>query len=367
MNNIKKARIVVFLCIVLLPLPVWTGGASDSFQHQVELDDEFRKATVEKIADLLNANYVYPELGEKMARHIRRQLEAGVYASIGRAIALARRLQADLRDICQDRHLRVVYDPDAAAALLKGGDEARQRQRRRSEEWRRQNYGFEKIERLAGNIGYLDLRFFADTEYARDTAAAAMALLAHSDALIIDLRFNGGGSPRMVQFLCSYFFGPEPVHLNSLYWRPSNRTDEFWTLKDLPGTRMPALELFILTSSRTFSGAEEFTYNLKNLERATVVGETTGGGAHPVNQKAVNDTLVIFIPVGRAINPVTKTNWEGVGIEPDVKASRADARAIGHLLALRKVAAKAEDSSWRRRLHGLIRQIERDLGAESKK
>jgi hypothetical protein len=367
MNNIKKARIVVFLFLVMLPWHARTGAASDGSPDQVELNVESRKAMVEKIAVLLNANYVYPEVGEKMARHIRRQLETGGYASIGRSTALARRLQAELRDICHDRHLRVVYDPAAAAALLKGGDEARQRQHRRSEEWRRQNYGFEKIERLAGNIGYLDLPFFADTEYARDTAAAAMALLAHSDALIIDLRFNGGGSPRMVQFLCSYFFGPEPVHLNSLYWRPTNHTDEFWTLKDLPGRRMPSVELFILTSSRTFSGAEEFTYNLKNLKRATVVGETTGGGAHPVNQRAVNDTLVIFIPVGRAINPITKTNWEGIGIEPDVIASREDARAIGHLLALQKVAAKTEDSSWRKRLNGLIRQIERDLGAESKK
>ncbi len=367
MNNIRKARIVIFLAVVLLPLSGGTGAVPDGSQDQVELDADSRKAIVEEIAVLLNANYVYPEVGEEMARYIRRQWETGAYGAIGRLYAFAGRLQSDLRGICRDRHLRVIYDPVAAVALLKGGDAARQRQRRRSEEWRRLNYGLEKVERMPGNIGYLDLRFFADPVYARDTAAAAMVLLAHCDALIIDLRQNGGGSPRMVQFLCSYFFGPEPVHLNSLYWRPTDHTDEFWTLKDLPGRRLPDIELFILTSTRTFSGAEEFTYNLKNLKRATVIGETTGGGAHPVNQKAVNDALVIVIPIGRAINPVTKTNWEGVGIEPDVKTTREDALATGHLLALQKVASKTGDESWRRQLNGLIRQIERDLAAISKK
>ncbi len=367
MNIIKKASTVALLFMVLLTLPSRGAAAPDSLRHQGKLDAQSRKAAVEKIAAILNANYVYPEVGEKMALHIRRLSEAGAYASIERASALAERLQADLRDICHDLHLRVVYDPLAAAALLEGGDAARRRQRLRNEQWRRQNYGFEKVERMAGNVGYLDLRFFADADYARDNAAGAMALLADSDAVIVDLRHNGGGSPRMVQFLCSYFFGPEPVHLNSLYWRPTDHTDEYWTLEELPGRRMPDVELFILTSPRTFSGAEEFTYNMKNLKRATIVGETTGGGAHPVNQRAVNDTLIISIPVGRAINPVTKTNWEGVGIEPDVKAAPADALATGHLLALRRVAAKTDDESWRRRLTGLIRQIERDLAAASKK
>ena len=171
----------------------------------------------------------------------------------------------------------------------------------------------------------------------------------------------------MVQFLCSYFFGRKPVHLNSLYWRPSGRTDEFWTLKDLPGKRMPDVDLFILTSRRTFSGAEEFTYHMKNLKRATIVGDTTGGGAHPVNMKAVNEAFVLVVPVGRAINPISKTNWEGVGVEPDVKISSEKALATAHLLALRQSQEKTSDEAWKQRLQRLILQIESDLSEDVKK
>jgi C-terminal processing protease CtpA/Prc len=328
------------------------------------MDDAAKKAVVDTIAELLEDNYVYPETGEEMGRHIRQRIEAGAYDSFTLPASLASRLQGDLREISHDLHLRVRYDPETAAALLRGGGDDAELHRRRLERERRVNFGFERIERLAGNVGYLDIRFFADTSYARDTAAAAMAVLAGSDAVIFDLRSNGGGSPRMVQFLCSYFFGPEPVHLNSLYWRPSDRTDEFWTLKELPGERYPDTDLYVLTSRRTFSGAEEFTYNMKNLKRATIVGETTGGGAHPVNQKPVNDLFVITIPVGRAINPISKTNWEGVGVEPDVEVSRADALANAHLIALKKIHERTENEDWKRQLQGYIRQIERDLAAK---
>ena len=352
------------LCIAFISLylaasawsQVQTGSSSAS-----TLDAAARESIVNSIAELLEKNYVYPEIGIKMGRHIQSQLAEGKYDRITRSAAYATSLMQDLREISHDKHLRVLCDPATAASLQRGGHGSAELHRQRVERERRMSYGFQKVERLAGNIGYLDLRFFADTSYAREAAAAAMGVLQGSDAVIFDLRSNGGGSPQMVQFLCSYFFGPEPVHLNSLYWRPSDRTDEFWTLKDLPGKRMPDVDLFILTSRRTFSGAEEFTYNMKNLKRATIVGETTGGGAHPVNMKAVNDTFVLFVPVGRAINPISQTNWEGVGVEPDVKVSSEKALATAHLMALRKSLAETQDEAWRQRLQSLIRRIESDL------
>ncbi len=360
---IKTCQKGFFLSIAILFIwaSVWAQVDSAPRRAQSSMDDAAKKAVVDTIAELLEDNYVYPETGEEMGRHIRQRWKAGEYSRFTMPASLASRLQSDLRDISHDLHLRVRYDPATAAALLRGGGDDAELHRRRVERERRINFGFERIERLAGNVGYLDLRFFADTAYARDTAAAAMGLLAGSDAVIFDLRSNGGGSPRMVQFLCSYFFGPEPVHLNSLYWRPSDRTDEFWTLEELPGKRFPDTDLYVLTSSRTFSGAEEFTYNMKNLKRATIVGETTGGGAHPVNQKPVNDQIVITIPVGRAINPISKTNWEGVGVEPDVAVSRDDALATAHLKALKKILERSTDADWKRQLQGYIRQIERDL------
>ena len=149
---------------------------------------------------------------------------------------------------------------------------------------RRENFYFERVERLDGNVGYLDFRQFVDARLAGATAVAAMNFLSNCDAIIIDLRQNGGGEPSMIQLLTSYFFD-EPKHINSFYVRYSDSIEQFWTQAYVPGKKMPDVPLYVLTSSYTFSGAEEFTYNLKNLKRATIIGETTGGGAHPVSDR----------------------------------------------------------------------------------
>jgi C-terminal processing protease CtpA/Prc len=154
---------------------------------------------------------------------------------------------------------------------------------------------------------------------AGDTTAAAMTFLASSDVVIFDMRQNGGGDPNMVAFITSYLFGPQPVHLNDFYNRRQNETRQSWTFPYVPGKRLSNKDIYILTSSRTFSGAEEFTYNLKHLKRATIVGEITGGGAHTVDTQRINDHFIIVVPSGRPINAVTKTDWEGIG-EPDVRA-----------------------------------------------
>ena len=180
---------------------------------------------------------------------------------------------------------------------------------------------------------------FADPEVCGPTATAAMNFLANVDALIVDLRDNGGGDPKMVAFVSSYLFSTR-THLNDLWTRKTSSTQEYWTL-EVPGKRLGGEKpVYVLTSKRTFSGAEEFTYNLKNLKRATIVGETTGGGAHPVSGHRVDEHFMIGVPFARAINPVSKTNWEGVGVEPDVKVSAADALSTAQKLAADKLAAK---------------------------
>ena len=222
------------------------------------------------------------------------------------------------------------------------------------------NYGFEKVERLAGNIGYLDLRGFMPAALARDTGAAAMNLLANSEALIFDLRNNGGGDPEMVAFLTSYLYGPTPVHLNDLYFRPADRTTEFWTLKEVPGRRMPDKDVYIVTSHRTFSAAEEFTYNLKNLKRATIVGENTGG-AHPGGPQKVNDHFAVWVPTGRAINPISKKDWEGDGVQPDVEVPAEKALKTAHLLALKKVTERTTDPMLKQRFERIAGDLAREL------
>jgi tetratricopeptide (TPR) repeat protein len=214
------------------------------------------------------------------------------------------------------------------------------------------NYGVARVEVLDGNIGLIDIRGFPPTEPARGTVTAALKVLENVDALIVDLRKNGGGNPDLIRYYCSYFF-PEKTHLNSLYWRQGNRTEEFWTLGSVEGKRRSDLPVFILTSSRTFSGGEEFAYNFKTRKRATLIGETTGGGANPGGFFRVSPLLGIFIPTGRAINPITKTNWEGTGVEPDIEVKAEE--ALDTCLPLAHEAAKKYAAAQR---NGLEQRLE---------
>jgi len=292
---------------------------------------------IDEAAAKLNEFYVFPETAKKMAEAMQSRLKSGVYDAITDGDNFANRLTSDLQAVSHDKHLRVNF---SAQVLPKGDPNANPTpspaavaQRRAQLE--RSNCAFEKVEWLAPNIGYLKFNGFADPEICAPTVTAAISFLAHVDALIIDLRDNGGGSPDMVAYICSYLFA-ERTHLNDLYNRKEDKTAEFWT-KDVPGSRIVGKPVFVLTSQRTFSGGEEFTYNLKNLKRATIIGETTGGGAHPVSGHRIDDHFMIGVPFARAINPITKTNWEGTGVEPDVKTPASEALEAAKKMALEQI------------------------------
>ena len=289
---------------------VTLGGDSDV--DTSPLTAEQRKVAIETMANELRAKYVFPKVGEKMAVSVESSLKNGDYKEIESAGEFAEVLTKQLREICKDKHLRVRPGGISAPRRMPG-----RRQR--------DNHGFVKVESLPGGVGYLKFNFFSGEESARDVASAAMNFLANSEALIIDLRENGGGSPGMVAYLTSYLF-EDRVHLNSIYSRPEDETREFWTQPDVPGRKLAeSAKVYVLTSSRTFSGAEEFSYNLQNLKRATIVGETTGGGAHPVMAVFLGKRFSMSMPFARAINPITNTNWEGVGVVPDVKVDAGQA------------------------------------------
>ncbi len=188
---------------------------------------------------------------------------------------------------------------------------------------------------------------FVPAATAGETAIAALTFLAYCDAIIIDLRQNGGGDPSQIQLISSYFF-PEPTHLNDIYTRAEDKMENFWTLPYVPGRKPLEADLYILTSKETFSGAEEFSYNMKNLKRATLIGETTGGGAHPTDEKVIQSKFILAVPSARAINPITKTNWEGTGVTPDIAVPAPQAFDKAYAMALEKLASKATNPDQKR-------------------
>ena len=313
MKNLLQLITVIFLITVMF--------VSTVLQAQ-DLSDEQKQETVNNIAQLLKDNYVFPEVGERCGLHIKSQLEEGYFNKVSDIKEFTELLTKELRSISKDKHMRVL--PDRRATGVQGTFNRfydRYKYIKRNAE---NNYGFRKIEILDGGIACIDLRGFADSPEAFDVAVLAMKLIKNSNAVIFDLRKNGGGSPEMIKFILSYFF-EKPTLINTIYWRDRDTTEEYWTNEKVDGTKLSDVPVFVLTSNRTFSGGEEFTYDIQTQKRGVIIGEVTGGGANPGAMFAAGNGINISIPTGTAINPVTNSNWEGVGVKPDIITSADDA------------------------------------------
>jgi len=304
------------------------------------LDAVTRRQVIDVAIEKLNGYYVFPEIAGKMAAAVRGRAERGEYDSVNSSRQFAEMLTNHFREVSKDKHLRVRFTsqtlPNRPAAQAPSGEE----RERMIRQMGRANFGFRKVEILDGNIGYLRLDGFYPAEFAGPAAQAAFQFLANVDALIIDLRWNGGGEPSTVALVASYILDGR-VHLNDIWERKSGTTEQYWTSESVPGRKLGKTPVWLLTSARTFSGGEEFAYNLKNLKRATLVGETTGGGAHPVSGHRINDHFLIGVPFARAINPITKANWEGTGVAPDIEAPAPEALSQARREALNQLIEKA--------------------------
>lgn len=332
----NQLRIALMLLAAALTLAIGLAAAAPAASPDTRLSDPDRAEIVRTVSEILNENYVFSDVAAKMSRLIENNLEAKKYDGLKTLGELTSQLTQDLRSVSHDLHLSV--DPLHEIAEEDSDEEAAIRARE-LDYLRRENYGFRKVEVLAGNIGYLKLTGFSDARVAGNTAVAAMNYLANCDALIIDLRENGGGEPSMIQLINSYFFA-EPQHLNSFYIRKGDKTQQFWTQARVPGPKLIDTPIYVLTSGNTFSAAEEFAYNLKNMKRATIVGETTGGGAHPVFPEHSREAMVtVMVPYGRAINPITGTNWEGTGVEPDINVPAEKALIAAEIEATKSLLA----------------------------
>lgn len=285
------------------------------------LNKEQKAAVIQNLNEILRQNYVFPDTASAMIKHIEDRLKQGWYDSLNRPGLLAAELTHDLWSVYHDGHLRVRYDPGLASSIG-NGNELSETDKTSTQQYNRElNFGFNKIEILNGNIGFFKLNMFAEVNNeSKEVVASAFRFLQHVKALIIDLRENGGGDPAMVQYICNYLF-PERTHLNDIYVPRDNTTGEYWTSPDSELTSLMKVPVYILTSKTTFSGAEEFAYDLQTQKRGIVVGETTGGGAHPVEPRAISNGFVVFVPFARAINPITKTNWEGKGVQPNFETT----------------------------------------------
>jgi C-terminal processing protease CtpA/Prc len=286
-------------------------------------------AALAKIID----GYVFADRAAELAAGIRRNSAEGAYDDLsGRA--LCEKVTEDLQAICQDKHLRLLWDDEAQEMEEEEGSNAGWLAMCHAE-----NYGVNRVERLADNIGYLELTLISEPDLGQRAFAAAMELVSGTRALVIDLRGNRGGSPAGVALWCSYLFPNGDVHVNDIYQRSTDLTRQFWTSGHVAGPRYLDRPVRVLTSSRTFSGGEELAYDLQALGRAVLIGETTRGGAHPTEYYQLTPHITVTVPNSRSINPVTGTNWEGIGVVPDIAVPAEEALELA-LTDLRKELAQ---------------------------
>jgi C-terminal processing protease CtpA/Prc len=307
--------------------------------HHDTVDAAERALVIGQVLDKLRDSYISEEAARRVEKEIRDRENAGGYDALSSAAQFTQALTRDLQAATGDKHL-IVRSTDEPIAAGQGG------------------CAFVNVGVLTGNIGYIKFNAFRPPEACGGIAAAAMSLVADCDALLIDLRDNTGGDPVMVAFMSSYFFGA-PVHLSDIYEREHRAAVESWTLPFVPGPKFVGKPVFILTSPRTFSGAEEFAYDLQMLKRALIVGETSGGGAHPAVSVRVGERYQVEVPVAQYVNPVSGKNWEGTGVGPDIVVREELAVQRAYRAALDDVIQRTTSS----RAHD---EIQRQIDALSK-
>ncbi|MFT3880771.1 MAG: S41 family peptidase [Gemmatales bacterium] len=316
-----------WLLVLLVLMSIHSPLASQQGQGEsVKITAEERGEAISAVAKAFDSHYVFPEVAVKVKATLEAEKNKGRYANIRTGPELARVLSVHLQEITKDRHIRVNYSskklPGPRPDMLPDPDtglSVEEKYERMLEMTRIDNAGYVKVERLPGNIGYIRQDGFVHPHANREPLEAAMAFVKNTDALILDLRYNIGGPSWTVRDVCSCFFADDkPVLLSTIKATRMGLTEEFWTDKEVPGPRYLDKPVFVLTSAYTSSGAEECAYNFQAQKRATIVGKTTADGPNPTSNVPAADHYLISIPTGQVINPVTKTNWIGVGVKPDL-------------------------------------------------
>ena len=330
---------IAAICIVAI------GSSAARAADTPRLDTNARKEVVEQLANALADSYAYEDIGQKMAQHLRAQQAAKTYDAIGSSEELAAALNADLHSIVPDKHLNVGL----------GGRPGPQRGPPRDS--LASNGAIRRAEILAGNVGYSKSTACPISSSRARRSPRRSTFLKNTDALILDLRGNGGGSPETCALYMSYLSEGAPYVLNTFRSR-GNQAEETRTtdLGDRAyGAKKP---VFALISARTFSGGEELAYDIQSFKRGVIVGEVSGGGANPGASVPLSHGFTVFLPTGYPVNPVTGTNWEGVGVKPDAATAPGLALLEAHRLAVNRLQAGATDPDMRAALQALGQGLE---------
>lgn len=301
------------------------------------------KVLVDSVERALNRIYIFPDKAALMIGAVKNSYKKGAYNKALTQHELGMLLQKDIQQAHKDKHLGIFFNPEFAKHLEKTPtpEELEERKKRQLNNARENNFAFQKIEILPGNIGYIRWDgFYEFTEEAKPTLDGALQFISNCKAVILDMRYNGGGSPDMVVAIQNYFFSTK-TRMNDIIDR-NNDTVKHWADPSKTAFQL-TMPVYILTSSNTFSGAEDFTYGLKHAGRGTVVGDTTGGGAHPTGSFSIGQGFVMYIPLARSFNIATRTDWEGTGVWPDVAVPAEQALTKAQFLIFTELLAKAKD------------------------
>lgn len=323
-------------------------------QQAPDLTEDLKKVTVESLAEKMEHEYVFPKLGAQVKALLLKNHSDGKYDEIKDGNAFAGALLEDVNTVIHDKHFMFWFSARRLEGEMKPGPEY---EAERRVLLRRHNGLVKEVKHLAGNIGLFKIDALLDPEHIVRPLSGAMKFLQETDAMIIDLRDNGGGVPEAVQLICSYFLQPAPILLETHYWKPTDEETEYWSLPKVDGERYLDKPLFILTSEETASGAEGLAYVLKHLGRATIVGERTWGGSHPGTTMRISEHFASVIPMGYTVVASTGKDWEETGVLPDVEVPSGEALIRAQILALQAIIERSTDEEWNATLQARIEEL----------
>ncbi|MEM9305290.1 MAG: S41 family peptidase [Pseudomonadota bacterium] len=359
-----RTMIALGLALALSPL----------FSFAEEILSAAEKAEViEQIQASIEENYVFADRADALNQSLGERLEAGQFDAAHSGETFAEALTESLFELTNDKHFLVTYNPELIENRQARREQASQAEAGSEPEaaepsidWNlwyaeKENFGFEKVEILPGNIGYVKLTFFQPLAWMQATLDSTLDFVSHTDALIIDLTRNGGGYAPSDSYFGSFFLEPEPMLWMSSYDRRSDERSEEFTVKDVGAERYLGKPVYILVGPETFSLGEKFAYAMKHVGRARIVGQVTAGAAHAIDVVEVDDRFLFQVPVLRNIHPETGKDWEGVGVVPHVVVELDQALRAAHIEALDGLI---EDAADKTRYHSRYQARLQDIRAQ---